>query len=188
MAMNPILLQTINNIIILLVAIILIGFAQRGFFFVYMKVLMSFGKYILVKVRAVNRDYFKLGEIVEGFLVYKTKTGAKRIAIQASDVFYKCLLVNWVDVDEEKNLVVRRDFAKESGFDAEKYDNLYKRALYRPSATDNKERIFLMLIVISLICAAAAAAVGYLNLQSIEGLAAQMTQVVATTQGLVVPT
>lgn len=168
--MNPILMQLINNIFILVIAILIVSLLEKGFFFPYIRVRTSFGRLIMVKIRAVNRDYFKVGWIDEGFLVYNVKKGRKRISVKDSSFFYRALSVTWIDVDESKNAVCKPDYSIVDGFDAEKYDNLFKRTLYRPSVSDYKDKIIFTLIIVAIIAAAASAYVGYMNMTRLDAM------------------
>lgn len=185
MAINPIFEQIGNNILVMLLGIFIIAFTMKGFFWQYLRVRLSFGRLTLVKIRAVNRDYFKVGEIIDGFLVYPTKTGHKRISIKDSSYLYRSMAITWIDVDEEQNAIAKPDFSTVSGFDAEKYDNLYKRTLYRPSASDAKEKLLFTLVFISIIAAIAAAVLSYFGMRNDAQI---MSAINGIANGLVVPT
>lgn len=151
--MHPIITQTIYYAIVLLIAVVIISFVQRGFFWKFVKVRLSFGKYILVKIRAVNRDYYRVGKIQESFLVFKGHKYDKRLVIEDKGVFYRCLGCTWVDVDDQKNALMKADYTPVSGFDATKYNDLYLRALYKPQMADTKEKLIIgAIIIIGLIC------------------------------------
>lgn len=147
--MHPVLVQTIYYAIVVLLAVGVLSFVLRGFFWKFVKVRMSFGKYVLVKVKAINRDYFRVGRIHDTFLVYKAYKHDKRLAIQEdSQVFYRSLGCTWVDVDEQKNAILNANYSGVEGFDAEKYNDLYLRALYKPQIADTKEKIIIGAIII----------------------------------------
>ena len=151
--MHPILTQTIYYGVVLLLSITIISFLQKGFFWKYVRVKLSFGKFILVKVRAVNRDYYRVGHIQESFLIYKGHKNDKRLVIQDKGVFYRCMGVSWVDVDDQKNALMKADYEPVSGFDAVKYNDLYLRALMKPTIADTKEKLIIAsIIIIGLIC------------------------------------
>jgi len=124
---------------------------MRGFFWQFLRVKVSLGKFVLVKIRAVNRDYYRVGRVHEGFLVYKPTKHEKRISIPDSSVFYRSLGISWVDLDDEKNALVKPDFSTVTGFDAIKYNNLYLRALYSPKIADTMEKIIIGLLVLAVI-------------------------------------
>lgn len=152
--MNPIFEQMIYYMIVMILGWLFVGFIQRGFFLRYLRVKLSFGRLIMVKIKSVTRDYFRVGHIEEGFLVYKGIHGHKRLSIKDKDVFYRVMGTIWVDVDEETNALMKSDYSSVTGFDAERKDNLYKRALYKPAIADTKEKIILCAVVIAIIASA----------------------------------
>jgi hypothetical protein len=181
---NPVIQQVGNNLVILLIAVFIIGFLQRGFFFPFLKVKVSFGKYILAKVRAVNRDYYKTGWIDEGFLVYKTKDGKKRIAIPDSSVFYRSLGVTWVDIDEKTNNLLKPDYTVMSGYDAQMYDSLLKRALYRPTEADQKFKIFMILLIVAILVGVASGYISFLGYRLDQQILGNIAEI---KNGIVIP-
>jgi hypothetical protein len=182
---NELLTQILNNLVVMLVGIIVIMLVQKGFFMPYLRVRMSFGKFVLIKIRAINRDYFKKGEIIEGFLVWKTKTGARRVAVKDKNAFYRALACSWIDVDDEKNSICYPDYSVVSGFDAEKYDNLYKRTLYRPSVEDAKTKIIIILVIIAILFSGISGYLSYVGYQNTQQIFGQLASMQA---GAVVPT
>lgn len=146
--MHPILVQTISYAVVLLLALLIVSFLQRGFFWKYFRVRLSFGKLIMVKVRAINRDFYRVGRITEGFLIYKGDKNNKRLVIKDKSCFYRSLAVTWVDVDDETNAISKVDYTTVSGFDAVKYNDLFLRALYKPNIADTKEKLIIGAIVI----------------------------------------
>jgi len=175
--MNPIILQTGYYMIVLILGFLMVNLLQKGFFAPYMGVKASFGKCILVKVRAVNRDYFKKGIIDDGFLVFSGKTGQKRLNIKDSSYFYRALGISWIDVDEEKNSITKPDHTGVSGFDAVKYNNLYTRALYRPGIKDNMTKAIIGCLVLVIILILALGFVLYKQSYSLEIMAQQIASV-----------
>lgn len=152
MYIHPVFIQAFYYMIVLVLGMGCISFFMRGFFWKYVKVRMSFGRLILVKVKSINRDYYSVGSISDGFLLYKAPTGEKRIDIkEVKNPIYRSLAVNWVDVDERTNGVCCPDYSTITGFDAVKYSDLYIRCLYKPTLNDTKEKImFALLIVIGI--------------------------------------
>ena len=126
--------------------VLTLGFLSR-----FLKVRASMGRLVLVKVLSNTDRYYKVGKVSEGFLVYKARgvKEEKRLAVPEGCI-YRSMGVWCVDVDEETNeLVVVRE--RLSGFDAEKYEQLYLRALYKPSLMNRNEKIvFIMLGVLIL--------------------------------------
>lgn len=146
--MGLILMQALYYGITMLLTAGIIMVFLRGFLWTYFAVRTSFGKYLMVKVRNPLRDYFKKGWVDEGFLVYKHNKDEKRLAlIPGENYLYRCLNVYWIDVDEETNSIVNRNYANVTGFDAIKFSDLLKRALMRPTLGDNKEKIMIVLLI-----------------------------------------
>ena len=151
---GAVLIQTLYYGIVMTLTIMGFGLFQRGFFTTYFKVRTSFGKYVLVKVRSSLRDYFVKGWVEEGFLIYKLKRGFMdydtiRINIpQNAKVFYRCMSVMWIDVDDEKHAICQTDYTAVTGYDAIKNNNLHTRALMRPTIASTNEKILMVLIVV----------------------------------------
>lgn len=155
--MNPVFVQAGYYGIVMILSALVIGLIQKGFFWKFIRVRMSFGKFVMVKIRAVNRDYFRVGRVEEEFLVFKRKgSEEKRIAIPDSSYFYKAMNVTFIDVDDKTNKLCRPDYTTEGTFDAVKYDNLYKRALTRPQISDKMEKILLFAAIVGAIAAVVA--------------------------------
>lgn len=161
--MHPVFVQTIYYGILMVITIGMVGFIQNGFFWKYFKVRMSFGRLILVKIKAINRDFFAVAKIEENMLVFKVHGEQKRISIKDSKPFYRCLATSWVDVDDEKNAVLNPDYTATEGFDAVKHNNLYLRALYKPSLNTTKEKLIVAGIIIIAIGVAIALILGWGN-------------------------
>lgn len=145
--MNPILIQTLSYMVVLVISILIVSFLLRGFFWKFVKVRLSFGRLVLIKIRSVNRDHYSVGNVHENFLIFKVGNSHKRISIPDQSVFYRSLGIAWVDVDDSKNALVKTDFSSVEGFDAVKYNNLYLRALYKPQIVGNQEKIIIISII-----------------------------------------
>jgi len=148
--MNEFLITIMGYVVVFIISFVLFDFLLSGFLRTFLRVKASRGRLVMIQVRSTTRDYFNAGKIEEGFLVYtiggwRDKT-TKRLSVSPNNVF-RALGVNWVQVDEEKNAVVNIDFSTIRGFDAAKWDNLLKRALYRPSILDQREKIIMILII-----------------------------------------
>ena len=149
MAIHPVFVQAFYYGIVLVGTLALAGAFQRGFFWKYAKVRTSFGKYLLVKIRTPLRDYYAVGRVEEGFLVYKLRKETVRYSINTKDkIFYRCLAVTWVDVDEEKHALVKVDFSAVEGFDAPKFESLNTRALMKPAERSTMEKVILVLLIL----------------------------------------
>ena len=138
---------------ILIVAYSILAWMMSGLLAPYLKVKTSRGRLILVKVKTITQDYYKPGKIDKGFLIYKDRQkDERRIGIPLDKVvIYRSMGVNVIDVDDEKNAINCIDYTAVSGFDAVKYNDLYLRALYKPSLFDKKEKYMMAILVIILI-------------------------------------
>lgn len=185
--MHPIFQQTLFYGIVVLLAFFAIGAIQNGFFWKYLRVRMSFGKFILVKIRAVNRDHYAVGSIDEGFLVYKSNGEVKRISLEDSSGFYKSISVSWIDVDEKKNCVCKADYSVVDGFDAVKFNDLYVRCLYKPVISSSQEKIVLGLLIICVIGILVLGIVIYKLDARITGLQNIMAALKTATENAIIP-
>lgn len=160
---------------IVLLAFGILGWMMAGLLMPYLKVKTSRGKLILVKVKSITQDYYKPGKIDKGFLIFKDKAKDERRIKIPQGAIYRSMGVNVIDVDDEKNAINKIDYSVAEGFDATKYNDLYLRALYKPSLFDKKEQILLALVVICLI----GIVVVLFVLFSLQGDIAQLSQVAA---------
>lgn len=196
---HPIFIQTFYYAIVMVLSITIAGMLLKGFFMKYVKVRLSFGKYILVKVRSALRDYYCVGWVEENYIVYKRKrnktTNNIRILIPPGEkIFYRSLSVTWVDVEEELNAACSIDYTSVTGYDAEKYDDLLTRALMKPAIKSNFEKVVVAILVGTLILCGAAAYLSYLGynntqilmptLNAIKDAVAANTQTIAASTGL----
>lgn len=152
--MNPIIEQTIYYAIVLLLGFLMVTFLQRGFFMKFLKVKISLGRLVMVKIRAVNRDHYSVGKIEDGFLIFKMHKNYRRLCIPDNRIFYRSLGVTWVDIEEEKNAFCYADYSTVTGFDADKFENLYLRTLYKPTLNDNTHKIIVVGLLIIFILVA----------------------------------
>jgi len=189
---GAVLIQTLYYGIVMTLTIMGFGLFLRGFFTTYFKVRTSFGKYVLVKVRSSLRDYFVKGWVEEGFLIYKLKRGFMdydtiRINIpQNAKVFYRCMSVMWIDVDDEKHAICQTDYTAVTGYDAIKNNNLHTRALMRPTIASTNEKILMVLIVVVGIIAILGVYFGYANYKSMHDLALNLPNMLKGLHGTVV--
>lgn len=188
---HPVFIQTFYYAIVMCLSISVAGILLRGFFWKYIKVRLSFGKYILVKIRSPLRDYFSVGRVEDSFLVYKRRKNNIRILI-TEKIFYRSLGVTWVDVDEEINAACTVNYEGVTGYDAEKYDDLLTRALMKPAIKSNFEKIAILLlcgILLGSLAAAYLSYLGYNNSQILVTTVAQLkSTIVANTQTIVAST
>lgn len=136
---------------IIAIGFFLVNWLQNGFLLTFVRVKASRGKLSLVKIRGVTHDYFKAGKINEGFLIYKDSEKQKRRISLKPGMTYRVMNVHCVDIDDETNAVIGHDYKIKSGFDAVKFENLYLRALMRPTLLDSKEKLILLLVVVAIV-------------------------------------
>lgn len=166
---NQIFIQAGYYGVVMVLSLFIVGIIMRGFFWKFVRVRLSFGKYVLAKIRAVNRDYYRVGWVEEEFLVFKSKKGGeRRIPIPDNSYFYRSVGLSWVDVDDKSSSLTKPDYSTQNTFDAEKYDNLYKRALTRPQINDKMEKVLLAAAIIAAIAAIIAVAIGYKSMNDIS--------------------
>lgn len=138
-------------------------FFSAGFLFTWLQVKTSRGKKVLVKVRGIIQDYYRSGVIDGSFLYFKDKNKeGRRIKIPTHDnkiYVYRSIGVNNVYVDDDSNSVLSVNLEGVSGFDGQKFQELYVRALYKPNVFDSKEKIMLYVMIG---CLVAIVAVGLL--------------------------
>lgn len=148
-AFTDILIQAGYYGLVMVITIAILSMMMRGFFWKYIKVRTSFGKYVMVKIRTKLRDYFVVGKMEEGFLIYKHKKEEYRLAINFKEnQFYKCVGVMWVDIDEDKSAIALTDFSAVGSHDPRKWNEVLLRALFRPSISDNKQKIILIILIV----------------------------------------
>lgn len=148
--MNQFVAFLIAGAVLMLVPIFVIAYFQSGFFGKWLKARTGRGKYVLIKLRSKLRDYFVYGEIKGEYLVYGKKDNTRRLLIPDGAI-YRSWGVACVDVDEASNSVCSVNYKVVEGFDAEKFEGLYIRALYRPSLEENKEKIIFILVIVAII-------------------------------------
>jgi len=151
--MSTIFNTILNNFLLIGGTLIGVGFIQNGFFWKFINVKLSAGKNILVKIKEIQRQYYRVGTIIEGDLVYKlTKKDIKRINIPKNNtVIYKSLGIDFIDVDGITNAINTVDYTGVSGFDSVKMNDLFVRALTKPKLDDTEKIIVLVLLGIILI-------------------------------------
>ena len=146
-------IQATTYFISFLAGIFLVDLISGGFIRTYMRVRSSFGKLVLVRVKTRLRDYYRAGKVTEGWLVF---TGldkqARRYGIpEGKECFTRVLNVDELRVDEESGKVQTVSYSMENGNDPVKLEDLYTRALYRPSAQAGKKAAIMIVLLIALI-------------------------------------
>lgn len=174
--MNEMFINLVYYIVVMVLTLLGCGFIQKGFFWKYLKVRASMGRLVLIKIREINRDDYKVGEIEGGKLKYTVKGKDKKLIMipKNKPVFYKTIGITMIDIDSEKNAVCCVDYSSLEGFDAEKYNDLLLRALYKPKIDNNREKMIITCLVILLI---AVAFIGYMLMQQGEVTATILNQI-----------
>jgi len=134
---------------IVVIGFFLMNFLSAGFFTRFIKVRASRGKLVMVKVRGVTDHYYRSGSVTEKTLIYTARgqKEKKRIPLPDKNVFYRSMMATFIDVDEDKNTIIMPEDGKEvSSYDAEKYEQLIQRALYKPALMDKNEKIMLLML------------------------------------------
>lgn len=137
----------VSGFVLMLIPLGLIAWFQAGFFFKWLKARASRGKGILIKIRGKTRDHFATGKIIGDYLLWGKKRELKRVLIDRESI-YTSWGVQVVDIDEATNNPVTVDYKVVPGFDAERYESLYIRALYRPALESQTDKILLVLLII----------------------------------------
>lgn len=146
--MNEIFIFMFSYLGVMLITLLVANMITKGFVFRYLKA--KAGKRRGVVMLNILTPYFdleKTGKIKEGWLTYKDREKRiRRLAVPEGATFGK-LGVIWLDVDEEKNIILKRDKSGASGFDANKYEDLYIRALNRSKLNDYKQILQIIIFV-----------------------------------------
>jgi hypothetical protein len=155
--------------LLMLVPIFVIAYFQAGFFLKWLRARAGRGRFILIKLRGKMRDHFTIGEIKGEWLIHGKKENTKRCLIDQKSI-YRAWGVACVDIDEASNNVCSVDYQAVQGFDAEKYENLYIRTLYRPALEEDKDKILYLLVIVSIIASIIACIMGYSIIQQLNAL------------------
>jgi len=134
---------------IIVIGFALINFLSGGFLIKFIKVRASRGKLVLVKVRSITDHYYRTGLISEKSLRYTARGQSDRkiIPLPAGNILYRSMAVWCIDVDEESNDIINTSGESVQTYDAEKYEQLIIRALYKPALMDKNEKIMLILLI-----------------------------------------
>lgn len=155
---------------------LVVAFLLRGFFIPYLRVKGSRGKDILVKVKEPLGNYYRVGKVNESMLLYKDRAkNEKRISLDSKGI-YRSIGVTCVDVDPLTNAVVDQQelWTGVPGFDADRFNSLYLRALYRPSILDQKTQAMLIIIIIIGVLMLVSLFMSYQNFRAIKVLTGQV--------------
>ncbi|MGV8169219.1 MAG: hypothetical protein ACP5N3_04150 [Candidatus Nanoarchaeia archaeon] len=150
--MNPLMTTVLSYLAVLLMALFVANILTKGFFFRYLRAKMGKRKGKVIVFFYNNLFYFeKVGTYREGWLTVKDRDKATRRIAVPVDCTRELLGVICIDIDEESNNVLHRNFKTVSGFDAVKFEELYQRALNRSRLNDFKKQLQIILIVVCLI-------------------------------------
>lgn len=149
--MNDFYVFIISGLVIMTIPVLIIAWFQSGFFLSWLNAKRSRGKRILVKLVKPIQDAWTTGYINEGFLVFGKKNAQRRIKLVNDKTgrrgrIYRSWGVYAIDVHDELNACFDYEYKGISGFDAEAFENLLVRALYRPSLEESKEKFILIAI------------------------------------------
>jgi hypothetical protein len=180
--LTQVLLTVASYLGVFILTIFAINWILGGLFKPYMKVRGSRGKLVLVKVKNILGDYYIPGRVEERFLIFKDrKKEPRRIALpERVSGIYRAMGVSCIDVDDDKNAIIIYSNELVAGFDAVKYSDLYTRALYKPSLTDNKTMIIIVLLIVILLGIFGLIALTMKNGKAIESLAEITTTTIST--------
>lgn len=165
--MNEIYIFMISYGGVLIIALLLANILTKGFLFRFItaKIGKRKGKVMVLARGGSLFDYDKVGTLREGWLIYKDRDKAVRRLSVPEECPFNFLGVVFVQVDELKNAVMKRDYNAITGFDAVKYQELYIRALNRSKLNDLKQYIMIILIGVGIILL-----LGVVNIAVISGL------------------
>jgi hypothetical protein len=142
---------------VLLGGFFLLNWLSAGVLRYFLRVKSSRGRLLLVIVHTKLRTYTTTGGLEGQDLVYfdkeskanKQKT-PKRINNADRSCFYRFMGLWACNVDEGTNNLIKPDGSIEKGFDPIRWNNLYLRALMKPTPED-KDKIFLIIIAVVVI-------------------------------------
>jgi amino acid transporter len=179
----------VSGAVLMGIVVFIMNFLLGGFLGPFLKVKASRGRKVLVRVHHPIQDFFRVGEIVEGFLVYVDRAKETRRLKMQPGIVTRSLNVYWVEVDDEKNCFFKRESGDAvSGFDAVKFDELLKRALYRPlTLGDQLLKIALILLAIVVLGIIIIGFFSYKNYKGVQELLAilKVTTEAAANTGVV---
>lgn len=170
--MNPLLVTVLSYLAVLLMALFLANIFTKGFFFRYMRAKTGKRKGKVIVFMYNNLFYFdKVGTYREGWLTVKDRDKATRRIAVPVDCTRELLGCICIDIDEETNNVLHRNFKAVSGFDAVKFEELYQRALNRSKLNDFKKTLQIILIVVIVV-----ALIGIINVVMMNSLKKAMLE------------
>jgi hypothetical protein len=155
---------------VFVLAIIIINWLLGGLFKPYIRVRGSRGRFVLVKVKNIVSDYYRVGQVDEKFLVFKDRKKQERRLALPIGAIYRSLNVSIIDVDDEKNTVINYNSDHVIGFDANKFSSLYERALMKPALVNRMDIIIIVLLVVVLVAVGVSIYYSYQNQELLKTL------------------
>lgn len=147
-----VLLQAGIYLNVMLLTFIIFNFLSKGYLRNYLTVKASRGKKVLVRVLSLTGYYYKPGVIQSNFLSFKNRAKAIDSARLRKGDLIDEMGVKVVVFDEILKKIIPVNNDPREGHDTEHFDNILKRALYKPSMKDNpRELILIVICVISAI-------------------------------------
>jgi len=156
--MNEAIIYLLSYTAVILLGFLIMQFLTNGFLLTFLKVKSSRGKKVLIWIHGVSDTYFQHGYFDEDLLVFKNRskdfTGKKpllRVKVPRGCIS-RTLNVNFIQYDEETGGVINpiTAFSGVSSNEPKVYDNLITRAI-EAGASELKENIVIVLIVMVLI-------------------------------------
>jgi len=168
---------------VFVIGFVLINFLSAGFLIKFLRVRASRGKLILIKVKSATDHYYRTGLITEKQLKYRARGQKedKSISIPDGEILYRAMSCYCIDVDEETNAIITPKGEKIDTYDAEKYEQLIIRALYKPALMDKNEKIMLLLLIGCLV----GLAIVFFFVKSIDENVMLLTQKVTENVGVI---
>ena len=159
--------QWVSYIVIAGLTIFFLNWVSNGFLVPSIRVKLSKKKTFVI-VHSLNGQYYKIGMISGGFLIY-TDNEKNTHRVPVDDASYVGYIggTKSIHVDEQTDKVLKPDLTSGRGFDGVKFENLYTRALQSPTAQDKSIKIILIAAVVAAIAAVVALWLIYLQGQDI---------------------
>lgn len=145
------LIYTLAFLVLAILPLMIVNFFTQGFFAKWLAVKISRGKKFLVVLDGIRRDRYFTGVEENEMIVFKDyKKETRRLALPKNAI-RRGWGIDYVVISDDKNAVINIDFNSVPGFDAEKNNSLYLRALYKPTILDGKQQLMIILLVLSLL-------------------------------------
>jgi len=147
--MNDFIMIMGSYTVIIVISFGILGWLQAGFLMPFLKVKLSRGKKILVKILKETGSDFVAAELIEGALVFKYKKEKKQIT-KFSGGIHRAYNMNCVAFEGSSWAVITPKGVVSTN-DPTKTDMLIERALMRPDKKITKEGIIIFLGIITVV-------------------------------------